>query len=51
MLRQQSQQCTVSQPSVRKLGGTAIRSVGDISRRQRLMHNDADFVQSHEALA
>ncbi|MEI9431973.1 Dps family protein [Mesorhizobium sp. Cs1299R1N3] len=36
---------------VRKLGGTTIRSIGDISRRQRLADNDADFVQSHEALA
>ncbi|TGQ33378.1 DNA starvation/stationary phase protection protein [Mesorhizobium sp. M00.F.Ca.ET.216.01.1.1] len=36
---------------VRKLGGTAIRSIGDISRRQRLLDNDATFVQPHEMLA
>ncbi|TPL43577.1 DNA starvation/stationary phase protection protein [Mesorhizobium sp. B2-4-6] len=36
---------------VRKLGGTTIRSIGDISRRQRFLDNDADFVQPHQALA
>ncbi|TIS55687.1 MAG: DNA starvation/stationary phase protection protein [Mesorhizobium sp.] len=36
---------------VRKLGGAAIRSIGDISRRQRLLDNDATFVQPHEMLA
>src|SRR5919198_3781747 len=29
---------------VRKLGGTTIRSIGDISRRQRILDNDADYV-------
>jgi starvation-inducible DNA-binding protein len=29
---------------VRKLGGTTLRSIGDISRHQSLKDNDADFV-------
>ena len=29
---------------VRKLGGTTVRSIGDISRLQRIKDNDADFV-------
>src|ERR1700727_3635970 len=28
----------------RKIGGTTLRSIGDISRRQRLLDNDADYV-------
>jgi starvation-inducible DNA-binding protein len=36
---------------VRKLGGSTIRSIGDISRRQRFSDNDADFVQPHGMLA
>src|SRR6202789_943649 len=28
----------------RKIGGTSIRSIGDIARRQRLHDNDAEFV-------
>ncbi|WP_416067237.1 Dps family protein [Rhizobium sp. ZK1] len=36
---------------VRKLGGTTLRSIGDISRRQRISDNDADFVHPHEMLA
>jgi len=35
----------------RKLGGTTLRSIGDISRRQRIADNDADFVHPHEMLA
>ncbi|MER8571362.1 DNA starvation/stationary phase protection protein [Mesorhizobium sp. M1409] len=36
---------------VRTLGACTIRSIGDISRRQRLKDNDADFVHPHEMLA
>lgn len=35
----------------RKLGGTTLRSVGDIARRQRIKDNDAEFVHPHEMLA
>ncbi|MBA1138639.1 Dps family protein [Mesorhizobium neociceri] len=35
----------------RALGAGTIRSIGDISRRQRLQDNDADFVHPHEMLA
>ncbi len=30
---------------VRKLGGTTLRSIGDISRHQRIEDNDEDFVE------
>ena len=36
---------------VRKLGGTTIRSVGHISRLQRVLDNDADFVTPSTMLA
>ncbi len=36
---------------VRKLGGTTLRSIGDISRQQRIADNDAEFVHPHEMLA
>lgn len=36
---------------VRALGAATIKSIGDISRRQRLQDNDADFVHPHEMLA
>lgn len=36
---------------VRKLGGTTLRSVGDIAKRQRIADNDADFVHPREMLA
>lgn len=36
---------------VRKLGGTTLRSIGDVSRRQRISDNDAEFVHPHEMLA
>jgi starvation-inducible DNA-binding protein len=36
---------------VRKLGGSTIKSVGDIGRRQRLLDNDADFVDAGDMLA
>jgi starvation-inducible DNA-binding protein len=34
----------------RKLGGTTIRSISDISRHQRLTDNDAEFVAPHDML-
>jgi starvation-inducible DNA-binding protein len=36
---------------VRKIGGTTLRSIGDIARRQRLADNDRDFVAPGEMLA
>ncbi len=36
---------------VRKLGGMTLRSIGDVSRRQRIKDNDAEFVHPHEMLA
>lgn len=36
---------------VRKIGGTTIRSIGHISRLQRLSDNDADFVDPGDMLA
>lgn len=35
----------------RKLGGTTLRSIGQISRAQRILDNDADFVQPDDMLA
>ncbi len=35
----------------RKLGGTTLRSIGDISRHQRLSDNDAVFVTPQDMLA
>ena len=35
----------------RKLGGTTLRSVGHITRLQRVLDNDADFVTPHDMLA
>jgi starvation-inducible DNA-binding protein len=35
----------------RKLGGTTLRSIGDIARRQRLADNDADYVDPQDMLA
>lgn len=35
----------------RKIGGTTIRSIGHISRAQRLLDNDADFVTPDDMLA
>src|SRR5690349_10235406 len=34
----------------RKIGGTSLRSIGDIARHQRLQDNNADFVAPHEML-
>jgi starvation-inducible DNA-binding protein len=36
---------------VRKVGGTTIRSIGEISRMQRLSDNDAEFVTAQDMLA
>jgi len=35
----------------RKIGGTSLRSIGDISRRQRILDNDADYVDPKDMLA
>jgi starvation-inducible DNA-binding protein len=36
---------------VRKIGGTTIRSIGQISRQQRILDNDADYVSPGDMLA
>lgn len=36
---------------VRKLGGTTLRSIGQISKLQRIKDNDADFVTPEDMLA
>jgi starvation-inducible DNA-binding protein len=36
---------------VRKIGGTTLRSIGDIARRQRVTDNDDDFVSARNMLA
>jgi starvation-inducible DNA-binding protein len=36
---------------VRKIGGTTLRSIGHISRLQRVLDNEADFVTPHTMLA
>jgi starvation-inducible DNA-binding protein len=36
---------------VRKIGGTTIRSIGDIARQQRIADNDAPFVTPADMLA
>jgi len=36
---------------VRKIGGTTIRSIGHISRLQRILDNDADYVTPEDMLA
>jgi starvation-inducible DNA-binding protein len=36
---------------VRKIGGTTLRSIGEISRRQRVLDNDAEFVTPLDMLA
>ncbi|WP_027578820.1 DNA starvation/stationary phase protection protein [Bradyrhizobium sp. Ai1a-2] len=35
----------------RKIGGTTIRSIGQISRQQRILDNDADYVDPLDMLA
>jgi starvation-inducible DNA-binding protein len=36
---------------VRKIGGTTLRSIGQLARLQRLRDNDAEFVKSQDMLA
>ena len=36
---------------VRKLGGTTIRSIGHIARLQRVLDNDAEYVEPSDMLA
>lgn len=36
---------------VRKIGQTTLRSIGDVSRRQRIKDNDKDFVSAADMLA
>jgi starvation-inducible DNA-binding protein len=36
---------------VRKIGGTTIRSIGQIARLQRISDNDADYVEPQDMLA
>jgi starvation-inducible DNA-binding protein len=36
---------------VRKIGGTTLRSIGQISRLQRILDNDADYVTPRDMLA
>lgn len=36
---------------VRKIGGRTIRSIGDVSRRQRILDNDAEYVAPESMLA
>jgi starvation-inducible DNA-binding protein len=36
---------------VRKLGGTTLRSIGQISRQQRIADNDASYVTPQDMLA
>jgi starvation-inducible DNA-binding protein len=35
----------------RKVGGTTVRSIGDIHRRQRILDNDADYVDAQDMLS
>lgn len=36
---------------VRKIGGTTLRSIGEISRKQRVLDNDAEYVEPSDMLA
>jgi starvation-inducible DNA-binding protein len=36
---------------VRKLGGTTLRSIGDVGRHQRVLDNDAEYVEPQDMLA
>jgi starvation-inducible DNA-binding protein len=36
---------------VRKIGGTTLRSIGQIARLQRILDNEADFVSAQDMLA
>src|SRR5881227_2621844 len=55
MLDEQSEQLfAMSDPiaeRIRKLGGTTLRSIGHIARMQRVMDNDAEYVEPSDMLA
>jgi starvation-inducible DNA-binding protein len=55
MLDEQSSQILATTDSiaerVRKIGGTTIRSIGHVSRLQRVLDNDADYVTPLDMLA
>lgn len=55
MLDEQSQQIFATTDDlaerVRKVGGTTLRSIGHISRTQRISDNDADYVTPKDMLA
>ena len=36
---------------IRKVGGATLRSIGHIARTQRVLDNDAEYVQPHDMLA
>jgi starvation-inducible DNA-binding protein len=36
---------------IRKLGGSTLRSIGHIARTQRILDNDADYVEPSDMLA
>ena len=36
---------------VRKIGGLTLRSIGDVARVQRVLDNDAEYVDPHEMIA
>jgi starvation-inducible DNA-binding protein len=36
---------------IRKVGGSTLRSIGDVARRQRILDNDADYVEPSDMLA
>src|SRR5579872_1895695 len=35
----------------RKIGGTTLRSIGDVKKRQRILDNDAEYVDAQDMLA
>ena len=55
MLDEQSEQILETTDAMaeraRKIGGTTLRSIGQISREQRLLDNDADYVSPRDMLA
>jgi starvation-inducible DNA-binding protein len=55
MLDEQSEQIFAITDDVaeraRKMGGTTIRSTGQIAREQRILDNDADYVEPQDMLA
>jgi starvation-inducible DNA-binding protein len=55
LLDEQSEQIFATTDAIaeraRKIGGTTLRSIGHISRLQRLLDNDADFVTPMDMLA